>query len=357
MGLNLSFIHKKVLDYTFDPCGYDTDGEEYQYLKSLVKGWKKRSVESKKYNIKTEYWVNGLSSKILTNIDVSQVTKFEIPHDKINGIDVLFCFHGNGETSINSLHYLKPITKELLNDYFIVLVEYPFYGNNVTHDKRRPTEEECYHMSYRVYVDVLKLLYKQKLSIRSINLFGRSIGTGIAVWMSTVCDYVNKLVLIHPFMSIVEVPLSIQRRWDSVNSMNVVLDTYNMFDSFTTIEDTRAKKVLIVHAENDPLINIEHSIEIYKKLNFRLKIPAYLIILPNGGHDCDFLLPKDYFSDDTSLIKSNNIINNPHCRNEIKYTFAIMKLPNGDKRHCGEIVGLSFLSVTVFKDVVKFLLK
>lgn len=359
MGI-LSFIEKKIekkiLDYVFSPCGYDPYSIEFEYLKTLVKGWSKRTVESKTYDIKTEYWINGLSSKIFKNISTHDIKNFRIDHDRKNGIDILFCFHGNGETSINSLHYLKPLTKELLNDYLIVLVEYPFYGGNITENKKRPTENECYEMSYRVYIDVLKLLHKQNLSIKSINLFGRSIGTGIAVWMSTVCNYVNKLVLIHPFMSIAEVPLQIQRKWNTPNTMNVILNKYNLFDNFTTIEETNAKKILIVHAENDPLIHINHSKQLYKKLNFILKIPTYFIILPNGGHDCDFLLPKEFFNNEDRIIKSTNSISNPHDKEEINYTFATLLTPSKDKKICGDIIGIPSLSVSVFNDVKNFLL-
>lgn len=349
------FINDKINNQMFHPYGYIDNAEDYEYIKEHEKNWYRRTIRSKKYaNLKTEYWLSGMESKVLKNIDTSATNKITIEHDNNKGINVLFCFHGNGETSLHSLHYLQPLVNKLKNKYLIVLVEYPYYGYNLTKDRIRPSETECYEMSYAVYIDVLKLLSLQYISINTINLFGRSIGTGIAVWMSTVCDYLDKLILIHPFMSIVEVPLGIQRKWNTDNEMNIILNQCNKFDSFTTIEMSKAKRVLIIHANNDPLINICHSKQLYKKLNFMLRIKTYLIIVPNGGHECDFLLPKEYFK-----FKSNekkNIINNPHCSKLIECNLAEFRLPSGNKRYGGTVVGLPSLYVTVHEDVKDFIL-
>ena len=286
-------IKDGVNTLTFRPSGYEEEADDDEFIE-FTKTWKRRTIQTQ--NEKAEYWLYGLHNRVMKDINTRKQMQTKIKIGNRKGINLMLCFHGNAETSYHSLSYLQPIVDAFSNEFLFALVEYPKFGNFHVKDNKRPTENDCYDCADAVFIDIVKLLISQNLSINQIYLFGRSIGTGMAIYMSCSIPRVDKLILIHPFMSITEVPFNPRRKWDEDNKMNYLLHRYNAFDSFTIIEKTNAKKILIIHAEDDPLINYNHSIQLSSKLS-NLKKHVDLWLVPDGGHGYNFILPCEIFND------------------------------------------------------------
>lgn len=330
-------IQNLVNTLLFKPCGYDNEND--QNFELFRKEWVRRVVSVK--NIKTEYWLHGLQNKVIKNFDTQLCKKIQCKIGHKKGLNLIFCFHGNAESSYHSLSYLQPLVDDFSNKFLFILVEYPYFGNFITKDERRPTEEECYETSYEVFIDVLRLLSMQGLSVNKIYLFGRSIGTGIATWLSCALPKVDKLILIHPFMSIIEVPFKPKRKYNDVNKMNAFLSNYNAFDNFTIIDKTKARKVLIIHAKDDPLINYQHSVQLASKLSINGKY-VDLWLLPDGGHGCNFLIPPELFQDYQKDIddKLSLVIDNPSIKNDLKNNLAELHYYNSETiKYGGNYIG------------------
>lgn len=250
-------------------------------LEKWSKVWKRITLDDNDGN-KTECWLFGGINHL--NIFSSNIVNNNID----NYVNIMYFFHGNAETTLSSLSYIWDYVNETLEDYLWVLFEYPGYGNY--YNRQKITDEKIIYKLIKQMVNkVDNFCAVRNVKIKSNNIFGRSIGTGPAIWLSTQI-LTSKLILIHPFSSILEVVTGINNTKSIYNS---ILEPLNLFDNFKKINNTKSKQILIIHAKDDPLINYNHSKKLFKIVKENNKIFNYsnitLWLLPSGEHYVDFL--------------------------------------------------------------------
>lgn len=341
-------LPSKIIEYfTFNPNGYDSTFMNEEY-KGIINDYHYRSVYHKGLNMETEYWIYDpkeyfFKKKALSE-NKSKSKEINVVFDSKNGINVLLVFHGNAETCLHSLSYLQPLIHDLYKTYMIVLVEYPHYGFLLKEDLRRPTEKETLEMSLTVYKDVMRLMSDNDLPLRSVNILGRSLGTGVGIWLSTRIKHMKKMLLIHPFRSIAEV--SKIRLPKCI--MDIIHKRYNIFKSFENIKYTNAKEVCFVHARNDYFIPYTHSVSLYEELIKQNKY-AVLYIVPDGEHGCSFIVcPKVLNAISTEKNKKKRYV---------KEKAQCFDLPGHWPKYVGDEVDSNDVTVSVFNEIKQFMLR
>jgi len=175
---------------------------------------------------------------------------------KQNGI---IYFGGNGESVVHSA------SDHMRNfpDHTIYLVNYRGYGGS----SGTPKEQAIYSDALHIY-DQLSPKYK------TISVIGRSLGTGVATYIGSKRD-INKMGLITPYDSIENVAKS---RYPIFPTSLLLTDKY---DSIGRIKNIKAK-TLIILAENDSVIPLEHSERLIKAFSPKqIKVG----IIKNAGHN------------------------------------------------------------------------
>jgi len=104
---------------------------------------------------------------------------------------------------------------------------------------------------------------------------GRSLGCGVALWLSTVRN-VSGLLLLAPYLSIMRVGV----RWS--------LPFVDIFDNALIAHKCQSKNIIIVHSEDDPVIPIQHSQELVQKLT-QVCSHVKLLHRRDDGHEAPYL--------------------------------------------------------------------
>lgn len=102
-------------------------------------------------------------------------------------------------------------------------------------------------------------------------MVGQSLGTGVCVDYCAKTGWVDPVILISPYKSLVRVIAD--------SCISTAVDS-----SFNTIEKIPDLKcpVKILHGEQDTLINVSHGREIYDKLSDKTFDPVWF---PTAGHN------------------------------------------------------------------------
>ena len=152
-------------------------------------------------------------------------------------------FGGNGE----AVAYSSEGFSESFPDHTVYLVNYRGYGGS----SGTPTQAGLFD-------DALYLYDRIKKDHREITAVGRSLGSGIAVYLASQRE-VEKLVLITPYESI----QSVAQELYPIFPMALILrESYRSVDY---VEKISAKKTLIVIAEEDKVINPSHAYRLAEK--------------------------------------------------------------------------------------------
>jgi len=101
----------------------------------------------------------------------------------------LIYFGGNAEDITNNINLLEG----LFNNHTIYLINYRGYGKNLG----KPTQQGLFSDAIAIYDEILGLH-------TSISLMGRSLGSGVAVYLASKRD-IDKLFLLTPYDSLAEV--------------------------------------------------------------------------------------------------------------------------------------------------------
>jgi len=152
-------------------------------------------------------------------------------------------FGGNAEEISSNIN----VFEAALQEYSIYLVDYRGYGKS----EGSPTEEGLFSDAIFIY-DQIKSEYA------SISVIGRSLGSGVAVYLGTSRD-IEKLLLLTPYDSIAEVA---QSHYPMFPTRHLVLDK---FESINRAEDITVP-VLIVAAEFDSVVPNIHTNKLLEKL-------------------------------------------------------------------------------------------
>eukprot|EP00927_Polykrikos_kofoidii_P049285 TRINITY_DN43363_c0_g1_i1.p1 TRINITY_DN43363_c0_g1~~TRINITY_DN43363_c0_g1_i1.p1 ORF type:complete len:394 (-),score=60.99 TRINITY_DN43363_c0_g1_i1:30-1211(-) len=165
---------------------------------------------------------------------------------------VILFFHANAEDLGMSFAVLKHIRDQFKVN--VLAVEYPGYG--LLQDMA-PSEDGVYEVAltaFRFLVDEIKVRYSQ------IILFGRSLGSGPAVFLAAQYP-VGGLILISAFSSIKAAVHSIVGR--------LLAWTFNeRFPNHKLIANVSCS-TLFIHGESDGLIPAEHSLRLFKRCRAR----------------------------------------------------------------------------------------
>jgi len=188
---------------------------------------------------------------------------------------VIIFFHANAEDLGMSFSVLKH-----MRDQFKVNVlscEYPGYGllNHLTTD-----EDGVYEVAltcFRYLVDEVNVRYSQ------IILFGRSLGTGPAVYLAAQYP-VGGLILVN---AIASVKLAVQ----SIAGRLVAWTWKERFPNYKLIANVSCA-TLFIHGENDGLLPPEHSLRLFKRCRAR----KLLITPPRMEHNSNLFGDASYLA-------------------------------------------------------------
>ena len=148
-------------------------------------------------------------------------------------------FGGNSEAIENNILNFEAV----FSDYSVYLIHYRGYGKS----EGKPSEASLFSDSTSIY-DQIKSQYQ------SISLMGRSLGSGVAVYLASKRD-VENLILLTPYDSIAEVA---QLHYPFVPARLVARDR---FESFRYAPEVTAP-VLMVTAELDQVVPAAHGLKL-----------------------------------------------------------------------------------------------
>jgi pimeloyl-ACP methyl ester carboxylesterase len=160
--------------------------------------------------------------------------------------------------------------------YILLAPEYPGYSAN-EYEKITPTETNAKEACYAACMHLLNQYNHQ--SITKIILIGRSIGSGVALWLANQPGIKNKLygiILVSPFASVGDLAT------DHCAPGAVVIPS-DAFPNTTEIQHISTKThVLILHGTQDTVILPRHSQLLYKAFKGSFKS---LVLVPGAHHD------------------------------------------------------------------------
>lgn len=148
-------------------------------------------------------------------------------------------FGGNSEAIENNIANFEAD----LSDYSVYLIHYRGYGKS----EGNPTEEGLYSDALAIY-DAIKDQYE------SISLLGRSLGSGVAVYLAAHRE-IDKLILLTPYDSIVKVA---QVHYPFIPAHYVARDRYEAFQYAPNV----SAPVLMVTAELDRVVPAERALKL-----------------------------------------------------------------------------------------------
>jgi len=172
--------------------------------------------------------------------------------------NAILYFGGNAESMAQSSDYIA----QQFPEFTVYLMNYRGYGGSTG-----SSSEEG------LYSDALKLYDTIKPQHNRISIGGRSLGSGIAVYVAAYRK-VSKLALITPFDSIVNVAQGMY----PIYPVSFLL--HDQYDSLSRIKKIRAKTFIII-AQNDRVITSERTQQLIDAFD-----PAQLKVtmIKNRGH-------------------------------------------------------------------------
>ena len=221
----------------------------------------------------------------------------------------LIYFHGNSDDIINSELFCQYFSEKLRMN--VIIVEYPGYS---IYFSEKNAEIMC-EDSLIVY-EFIKKTFKAKDD--DIYIVGRSLGTGPAVYLSSIKKPKN-LFLISPFKSI-----------KSIKNAFVSFFLLDIFKSIDIIDKIKCQ-IFFIHGKNDTLIDFSHSEELFSKTE-NSSNNNILILNQNMTHN-DIDIEKDifnqikkYLKDDPQLFPKNTYnLNDTRFKNLFDYPEPIQR--------------------------------
>jgi fermentation-respiration switch protein FrsA (DUF1100 family) len=190
----------------------------------------------------------------------------------------LLFLHGNA----GHIGYRMVLVRRLLDSGLgVLLLEYRGYANN----PGKPSENGLYADARAA----LNYLIKQGVSSNDVVILGQSLGTGVATKMAlefSVCA----VILQSPFTSMAKVA-KYHYPW-------VLLSPWDKYDSLTRIDKIKTP-LLILHGQQDRIVPITHSQELYQKATSQKQLKIY----PERGHND--MWTEEYVADLLAFIFKN----------------------------------------------------
>jgi hypothetical protein len=150
--------------------------------------------------------------------------------------EAMIYFGGNAEDITNNIDLFK----DLFKNFTVYLIDYRGYGNS----QGEPTEQGLFSDAIAIY-DQIQALHP------SISLMGRSLGSGVAVYLASKRD-IEQLFLLTPYDSVAELA---QTHYPYLPARYLARDR---FESITYAKNINAP-VLIIAAELDRVVPYKHA--------------------------------------------------------------------------------------------------
>ena len=153
-------------------------------------------------------------------------------------------FGGNSEMVTHRREYFENV----FSDYSVYLINYRGYGNS----RGSPSESGLFSDALVIYDELIK-------RHDSITAYGRSLGSGVAVYLAAMRP-LEKLILLTPYDSVAAVA---QRIYPLFPTRYLIRDR---FDSASRADDIDVP-VLIASAEHDREIRLPHTLALKQSIN------------------------------------------------------------------------------------------
>jgi abhydrolase domain-containing protein 17 len=185
--------------------------------------------------------------------------------------------HGNGCTICGMSNYLENVADQL--NCGVVVYDYQGYGLS----SGKPSEENCYDDINSV-IEYMK--EDMQINTKDILLIGHSLGTGITVEYAVRSEWINPIILISPYCSMVEIGVGILGilPTSSVSCLGSSARSVSSIDRFVTIDKVKKLKcpVKLYHGMNDTLIPMSHSLRLWSLISDKSLQPTYI---RHGDHE------------------------------------------------------------------------
>lgn len=178
---------------------------------------------------------------------------------------VIIFYHGNGNVACD-LGFLANSFEVTGVSY--IFPEYIGYGG----DGKKPSSEEIKN-NVKDVIDYLEIQ-----NYKEIIVIGQSVGTGIASYHVSQSSDVNKLLLISPFDSIVDVAV---KRFIFYPDFLIRSFVENPFDNIKNLSDYTGE-IIILHGNKDIVIPLERGKNLFENLKTENK---EMVVIPDVGHN------------------------------------------------------------------------
>jgi acetyl esterase/lipase len=163
---------------------------------------------------------------------------------------VVFYLHANGEDMASSAPFVREVAR-LANMGWLIL-EYPGYSVYRRYDSRQPLHQIIEEDAVRVYDFLTRKGHK-------VVVLGRSIGTGPALWLSSVRTPAAQ-VLLSPFKSLQAIAI------DKYGFLGGLVQ--ERFNNLARAERTKCP-TLVIHGERDTVVPWSHGKAVHDALTCR----------------------------------------------------------------------------------------
>lgn len=197
-----------------------------------------------------------------------------------NSKTLLILFHCNGIDMFSAFDFAPLFIKKA--NINVLIPEYPGYSIY----KSEKSSEKCLEDSLIIYDFCLKNM--KNLNENNIYVFGRSLGTGLAVYLSSQ-RHLSGTFLLSPYTTFA----AVGKEFHKEDFYNKLTHHFRSIDFIDKIECP----LCIIHGKNDRLINCREAEELFKKCEKNDKKEIYLI--DGMGHN-DILF---YITEMTQLIQ------------------------------------------------------
>lgn len=203
-----------------------------------------------------------VSEIAINTIDDEVLQAFLFNHDNVTNKELVIYFHGNAGNVYHRFSYAKKLYNM---NYNVLLVSYRGYSKSTG----KPTEEGIYidgKSAVKYAIDSLGY------NINDIIIFGRSLGTTVAVEISQNVSY-KGVILVTPLTSGKAMS----------KAMGLGLFKFIAGDSYNSIEkiENLKSKILIIHGDKDEMVPYKMGVELFEKY----KGNKQMVTIPNGGHN------------------------------------------------------------------------
>lgn len=210
-------------------------------------------------SIKKEH--KNLEEVTINTQDGNNLCGWLVKGTKSDKSPLIIYFGGNAEEVSNMISETSNI-----EGWYWALINYRGYGISTG----KPSEKDLFSDAETIY----DYLYKRSdIDNKKIIVFGRSLGTGVAVHLAN-SRQINGLILVTPYDSITNVA----KEQFPILPINLLFR--NKFDSISQVSFIKVP-TLVLGAENDEVISIEHA----RKLVENFKTNCTFKVIDGVGHN------------------------------------------------------------------------